>query len=625
MMQLPCPSSCITRKGSGLIVKIIIFSILLSLLFGLAFPQSYASATTYKFSYTFYVKYEYNLLLGYWEPREPHTLYVSVTQSLYDYYDGKDHSCYSASDYLKFITPDAVQPIADRIWSICQSQSYSEEQFANAVLMFVHQIPYIVSSPKYPVETIVENFGDCDVFSLLAASVLKAKGIDVVLFNWTGKLHMNIGVNLPETPVYARWGSVWYISYNSKRYYIAECTGYCSGANATAGWRVGECPDDLKQASAIVIPLDNVEISSPAQVSASVDADLSPSYFATLVRSPLPPYYVGQQIQIQGTIAPAHMGKNVVLYCRKGTGSWTVLSTTTMDSSGAFSFIVTFTSVGTYYLWASWSGDSDHEGADSSILVFDVSLAPSSIYLTLSTSTIYVGENVIITGYISPIHSYQTVDLYYSIDGDNWLLLTQVNTDLDGYFSYQWTPTLVETFYIKAVWLGDSDHQGSTSEVQTVTVYKALSTITLLLSSSSINLGSSVILSGEIFPVHQYANVDLYISENGYQWNLLATVTTDAQGHYTYQWTPTSIGTYYLKAHWFGDTDHTEDESTILTLIVNYSPPTNPDNQDTPNPTPPPSNQNPETPTPNYIPVVMIPAVATVIICLLIALKKRTT
>ncbi|MGB9756172.1 MAG: Ig-like domain-containing protein [Candidatus Bathyarchaeales archaeon] len=489
---------------------------------------------------------------------------------------------------MKFITLDAVQPIADRIWSICQSQSHSEEQFANAILMFVHQIPYVIGSPKYPLETIVENSGDCDVFSLLAASVMKAKGMDVVLFDWTEESHMNIGVNLPETPAYARGGSVWYISYDSKRYYIAECTGYCSGANATSGWRVGECPDNLKHASATVIPLNNVEMTAPAQVSASVDTDLSISYFATLACSPLSPYYVGQQIQIQGTIAPVHTGKNVVLYYRKGTDSWAVLNTTTMDSSGAFSFTVTFSSVGNYYLRASWSGDADHEGADSSILSFDVSLAPSSIYLTLSTSTIYVGETATITGYISPIHSYQTVNLYYSIDGEDWLLLTQVDTNVDGCFSYEWAPALAETFYIKAVWLGDSDHQGATSEVQTVIVYKASSTLTLLLSSSSINLGNTVILSGEILPTHQYANVDLYISENGYQWNLLATVTTDTQGHYTYQWTPTSTGTYYLKAHWFGDADHAEDESNISTLQVTY-PPTNPDDQGTPNPPSPPT------------------------------------
>ncbi|MEM3766213.1 MAG: Ig-like domain-containing protein [Candidatus Bathyarchaeia archaeon] len=603
-MSPPCPDSIAIRKRS-LITEIFVLSILLSLFLGLTLPQTYASTSTYKFTYTFYV--ENGWLWEYWEP---HTLYVSITQSLYDYYKGRDHSCYSRSDYLKFITPDAVRPIADRIWSICQSQSHSEEQFANAVLMVVHQIPYVVSSPKYPVETIVENSGDCDVFSLLAASIMKAKGMDVVLFDWTDKAHMNIGVYLSETPVYARGGSVWYISYNSKRYYIAECTGYCSGANATSGWRVGECPDDLKQASATIIPLNNVEMSSPAQVSASVDADLSTSYFATLTRSPSPPYYVGQQIQIQGTISPAHVGKNVVLYCRKGTGSWTVLSTTTMDSSGAFSFTFTFSSVGTYYLRASWSGDADHEGADSSILSFDVSLAPSSIYLTLSASTIYIGETVTITGYISPIHSYQTINLYYSIDGEDWLLLTQVDTNIDGYFSYQWAPTLAETFYIKAVWLGDSDHQGATSEVQTIIVNKAMSTLTLLLSSSNINLGNTVILSGEITPIHQCASVDLYVSENGYQWSLLATVITDTQGRYVYQWTPTSTGTYYLKAHWLGDTDHTGDESNISTLQVAYSP-TSPDDQGTPNPPSPPTppdNQGSESYIPTYLPMVLIAA-----------------
>ena len=599
--------------------KVIIASILLSSFLVLAIIPGYGAVTTtaHKISYNFYV--ETGTLWEYWEQ---HTLYVSVTQSLYEYYLGRDHSSYPNSEYLKFVTPNAVLPIAERIWSICQFQSHGEEQFTNAVLMFVHQIPYeSTHPPTYPVETLVNNKGDCDTFSLLAASVLKAKEFDIILLYWESESHMNIGVYLPETPVYSRDGA-WYISYNSKNYYIAECTGYCNGANATLGWRVGECPDNLKQASATIIPLDSVETTPPAQVSASVDNDLSTSYFATLIISPSSPYYVGEQVRIESTIAPVHSGKNVVLYYRKGMGSWDVWSTTRMDSSGTFSFTVMFSSKGTYYFRVSWSGDADHEGADSQILSFDVSLAPSSIHLMLSTSTIYVGENVTITGYISPIHSYQTVNLYYSMDGDYWLLLTQVDTDMDGYFSCQWAPTLAETFYIKAVWLGDSDHQGATSDVQTLIVNKASSTLTLLLSSSNINLGNTVILSGEILPTHQYANVDLYISENGYQWNFLATVITDTQGHYTYQWTPTSTGTYYLKAYWLGDADHTEDESNVSILTVSYSPPTNPDDQGTPNPAPP-DNQNTETSPPNYLPLILLPSLVAVTVCLLIILRKR--
>jgi hypothetical protein len=603
-------------KGSCLVVKIIMVSAILSSFFGLTFPQSYASATTHKFSYTFYVE---NGLL--WEHWEPHTLYVSVTQSLYEYYQDKDHSRYSNSDYLKFVTPDAVLPIADRIWSICQSQSYCEEQFANVVLMFIHQIPYVVSSAKYSVETVVENSGDCDVFSLLAASVMKARGMDIVLLDWVNEAHMNIGVYLSETPEYAR-GGAWSISYNSKKYYIAECTGYCSGANATLGWRVGECPDDLKQASATIIPLNNVDTTSPTQVSASVDADLSTSYFATLACSPQPPYYVGQQIQIQGTISPAHSGKNVVLYYRKGIDSWAVWSATSMDYSGAFSFTFTFSSVGTYYLLASWSGDADHEGADSNTLSFDVSLTPSSIYLTLSSSSIHLGETITLTGYISPAHSYQSINLYYSQSGNEWFLLTSVITDFEGDFSYQWTPDSTETFYFKAEWSGDSDHQGASSEICTAKVSGASSTLTLSLSSSSINLGDTVLLSGEVSPAHEDINVDIYVSGDGTLWSFLTSVVTDVQGRYAYQWSPTSSGTCYFKACWSGDLDHAGDESNISMMQVIYSP-TNPDDQGTPNP-PVPDNQNPDVFNPTYLLVVLVASIATIGVCLLVILRKRS-
>jgi hypothetical protein len=604
-------------EGSCLIVKIVMVSAILSLFFGLTFPRSYGSTATHKFSYNFYV--ETGLL---WEHWEEHTLYVSVTQSLYEYYQGKDHSRYSDSDYSKFVTPDAVKPIAERIWSICYAEDHNEEQFANAVLMFIHQIPYVVSSAKYSVETIVENSGDCDVFSLLAASIIKAKGMDVVLFDWTGKSHMNIGVYLSETPVYVRQGSAWYISYNSKRYYIAECTGYCSGANATSGWRVGECPDDLKQASATIIPLSNAETGSPAQVSARVDTDLSSSYFATLIRSPQPPYYVGQQIQIQGTISPAHSGENVVLYYRKGTSSWAVWSTTGMDSSGAFSFTVTFSSVGTYYLWASWSGDVDHEGADSSILIFDVSLMPSCIYLTVSSSAICLGEAVNLTGYISPAHSYQSANLYYSQSGEDWFILTVVTTDSNGYFSYQWLPASVGIFYLKATWSGDLDHQGASSEISTTTVSKASSTLTLSLSSSSINLGDTVSLSGEVSPAHGNINVDVYVSGDGTQWSFLISVITDVQGRYAYQWSPTSSGTYYFKACWSGDVDHAGDESNISMLQVIYSP-TTPEDQGNPNP-PAPDNQNPWVFNSTYVFIALLLSMATIGICLLVILRNRS-
>jgi 5-hydroxyisourate hydrolase-like protein (transthyretin family) len=293
-----------------------------------------------------------------------------------------------------------------------------------------------------------------------------------------------------------------------------------------------------------------------------------------------------------------------------------------MDYSGAFSFTVSFNSVGTYYLRASWSGDADHEGADSTTLSFDVSLTPSYIYLTLSPSTIRLGETITLTGYISPAHSYQSINLYYSKSGNEWFLLTTVTTDSEGYFSYPWTSDSVGTFYMKAEWSGDSDHQDATSEVCTATVSKASSSITIAVSSSSIDLGETILLSGEVSPTHSDVKVEIYVSGDGIQWSFLTSIITDVQGRYTYQWSPTSSGTYYLKACWSGDADHTGDESNISTIEVNSST-TNPDDQGTPNP-PGPDNQSPENSITNYLLIALAAGITAIGICLLIILRKRS-
>jgi hypothetical protein len=124
-------------------------------------------------------------------------LNVTVQQSLYDYYVEKSHKLNSNSDFAKFVTPYALEPIADKL-----SEIYTDdEDFVNGVLMIVHQIPYEVTAPaKYSVEVIAENVGDCDLFSYVAASIIKARGLDVVLLYYESQAHMNIGISLSHAP-----------------------------------------------------------------------------------------------------------------------------------------------------------------------------------------------------------------------------------------------------------------------------------------------------------------------------------------------------------------------------------------------------------------------------------------
>jgi len=282
-------------------------------------------------------------------------LTVSVTSSLYEYYRSSDHNLYSY-EFAKFVTPNPLKPIADDLWSIYSN----DEDLANGVLMIVHQIPYVESGPpKYPVETIVENEGDCDLFSFVAASIMKAGGLDVVLLLYETQSHMNVGVHLSEEPNDAR-SAVYYYSHAGKRYYVAECTG----DDWRLGWRVGECPEILQGVSARIITLEDCEQSSPGQVSSSYGA-LGASSLSLAVSTRF--VITRSAVTVSGSISPALSGKNVTLYISSSGSPLSVLVTIVTASDGRYSYTWQPSSFGIHSLRAGWSGDSDYAGADSGV------------------------------------------------------------------------------------------------------------------------------------------------------------------------------------------------------------------------------------------------------------------
>ncbi len=288
-------------------------------------------------------------------------LTVTVTSSLYEYYQSKDHNLYSVDDFAKFVTPTALKPLADDLWTIYGD----DEDFANGVLMIVHQIPYVESGPqKYPIETIVENEGDCDLLSFVAGSLMMAGGLDVVLLLYESQSHMNVGVSLSHEPDDAR-STVYYYSHNGERYYVAECTG----GDWRDGWRVGESPSTLRGSSARIITLEGHEETSPGQVSSSYGISDSSSLSLTVSSKVV---IAGRPVTIGGSISPALPDRNVTLYVSSGGLSWSVLTRVVTDSDGRYSYTWSPSSGGSYSVRASWSGDANYSGADSHSFTFFV-------------------------------------------------------------------------------------------------------------------------------------------------------------------------------------------------------------------------------------------------------------
>src|SRR3989337_3343601 len=293
--------------------KRLLWKLLLATIFGLTWVNSLhevfsvepSSPVSGNFERTFTFDVQQGLF------RSMHTLYVSVPASLYDYYSSESHSVNADGDYVKFVTVDAFIPIAEDIQNVTSNLAYSDEQFANAVLAVVRQVSYVRSMVKYPVEAIVENSGDCDVLSLLAASIMKAGGLDVVLLYYKGlnPSHVNLGVYLPHSPVYrSGWTVPTGFEYDNKTYWMAEAT-------SRGEWKVGDKPDLLASANPSIIPLSVLAETSPARVSSSLDMPLIPSSISSSLSLDNSSFTVKERLlTISGEISPPNSNRTVVMY-----------------------------------------------------------------------------------------------------------------------------------------------------------------------------------------------------------------------------------------------------------------------------------------------------------------------
>jgi hypothetical protein len=283
-----------------------------------------------------------------------YTLNVAIPENLQEYYQEKTHKLTTPTDFPNFVTPYTLKPIADKLWEIYNNP----EDFANGALMLVHQITYQETTPaKYPVETMTNGQGDCDLFSFIAASIMKAGNLDVILLYYENQAHMNIGVHLPTPPKDTR-DNAYYFTHDETKYYVAESTG----GNWKDGWRVGECPTDLKQVSAVILTLENAEQIAPGQVSASFTA-LEPSTLSLEVTPSIS--LQNNAITIHGQLAPEMPNENVTLYTSVNNSPWIIIGTTLTQPDGHFEYTWTTGPAGSQSIRASWPGNELYTGAIS--------------------------------------------------------------------------------------------------------------------------------------------------------------------------------------------------------------------------------------------------------------------
>jgi len=176
----------------------------------------------------------------------------STPKSLYDYYKQQPHN--RQSDYAEYALSDYDRTYLKNLVTAFNNagtrSGYTEYDDVMNVVCFVQALPYTSDKvttgydeyPRYPIETLVDNGGDCEDTSILTAAILNEMGYGVVLLEYPK--HMAVGVkcsdDYPGT----------YYEYMGSKYYYLETTG--------ENWAIGQIPDDYKNSKASIYSLVQV-------------------------------------------------------------------------------------------------------------------------------------------------------------------------------------------------------------------------------------------------------------------------------------------------------------------------------------------------------------------------------
>jgi len=92
-----------------------------------------------------------------------------------------------------------------------------------------------------------------------------------------------------------------------------------------------------------------------------------------------------------------------------------------------------------------------------------------SIFIRASL-TISIGENITLSGSLSPARAGTTVTVWYRLFSGPWTWLINVTTDTNGQWSHEWVPLGTGRYEFKASWPGDETTSSAETSPITVTV-----------------------------------------------------------------------------------------------------------------------------------------------------------
>ena len=180
------------------------------------------------------------------------SIHINMPRYRYSYYkhSNVNRFPFTNSQRASFVTSDdsVVVDIANRLYSLANNNGYDYYETVNFVLRFVQNLRYSYDNVsvifndywRFPVETLVDETGDCEDTSILFASLMEAMKYDAVLFLPHG--HVAVGIL-----GYEGYPGTYHI-HDGHRYYYCETTG--------EGWIMGQIPPDYQGESATIIQVE---------------------------------------------------------------------------------------------------------------------------------------------------------------------------------------------------------------------------------------------------------------------------------------------------------------------------------------------------------------------------------
>jgi outer membrane murein-binding lipoprotein Lpp len=154
--------------------------------------------------------------------------------TLRDYFGYKEKQRATGLGAMATVNDATVKNLAGTINNSSLSNNLKQTDVINLVARFTQSLPHTDqnvstaydSYPRYPLETLVDQGGDSQDTSILAATLLSLLDFDVVLLSFDSEKHVAVGVNIPAG------GYSW--EYKGNRYYYLGTTGEYR--------KLGECP-----------------------------------------------------------------------------------------------------------------------------------------------------------------------------------------------------------------------------------------------------------------------------------------------------------------------------------------------------------------------------------------------